>query len=49
MSNEKQMDPPDERKAWTKPRLERLSVDLQDIENVKLNPADDDGSDHEAS
>ena len=48
MSNEKQLDPPDERKAWTEPCLERLSVDLQDIEAVKSFNPNSDGLDHES-
>ena len=45
MSNEKQM-PPDERKAWTEPRLMRLGVDLQNVEEVKSTNRDFDGVDH---
>ena len=35
MGNENQIDPPDERKAWTEPRLVRLDIDLQDVESTK--------------
>ena len=47
MSNENQKDPPDERKAWTEPRLMRLGVDLQDVEAVKSFDPDSDGLDHD--
>ena len=47
MGNEKQM-PPDERKAWTEPRLVRLDIGLEDVEQVKsFNPASD-GLDHQS-
>ena len=49
MSNENQMDPPDERKAWTEPRLVRLDIGLEDVEVAKnFNPASD-GLDHAES
>ncbi len=35
MGNENQMDPPDERKAWTEPRLVRLDIGLEDVEVAK--------------
>ena len=49
MSNENQMDPPDERKAWTEPRLVRLDIGLEDVEAVKSTNPQHDGLDHEPS
>ena len=46
MGNENQMDPPDERKAWTEPRLVRLGIDLQDVEGTKNPHAPHETVDH---
>ena len=46
MSNEKQMDPPDERKAWTKPCLERLGTDMRDVDSTKIPHRPKDADDH---
>ena len=49
MSNENQVEPPGERKAWTEPRLARLDIDLQDVEVTKSFDPDSDGLDHDPS
>ena len=46
MSNDNQMDPSDERKAWTEPRLMRLGIDLQDVEEAKNPHTPQDDDDH---
>ena len=46
MGNENQMGPPDERKAWTEPRLVRLGIDLQDVEGAKNPTAPQETVDH---
>ena len=46
MSNGNPMDPPDERKAWTEPRLARLGIDLWDVEETKNPGTPQDSDDH---
>ena len=46
MGSENQMEPPDERKAWTEPRLMRLGTDLRDVDSTKIPEAPKEADDH---
>ncbi len=46
MSNENQIDPHDERKAWTEPRLIRLGPDLRYVNSTKIPHAPQEADDH---
>ena len=46
MSSENQMEPPDERKAWTEPRFIRLGTELRDVDSVKTPHAPQEADDH---
>ena len=46
MGNENQIDPPDERKAWSEPRLVRLDIDLRNVEEDKFLRRPHDTDDH---
>ncbi len=46
MSSENQMETPDERKAWTEPRLMRLGTDLRYVNSTKIPSAPQEADDH---